>query len=165
VELPDALDLTDGRLRAVEPADWRLDQALSRVPDVTRWTYYPADASEEVAQARVARNIELRRDGRGGRFIIESGGIPVGTIGISLRIDGPYLYYALLPEARGRGLVTSAVVALTGWAFAQGEPRVHAVTRLDNGASERVLERASFARVGVEVEPDGHTVTRWVTEQ
>ena len=95
--LPDDLDLTDGRLRAVEPADWRLDQALSRVPDVTRWTYYPADASEEVAQARVARNIELRRDGRGGRFIIESGGVPVGTIGISLRIDGPYLYYALLP--------------------------------------------------------------------
>ncbi|WP_028048203.1 GNAT family N-acetyltransferase [Cellulomonas sp. URHD0024] len=163
--MPDVLDLTDGRLRPVEPADWRLDYTLSRVPDVTRWTYYPADASEDVARARVARNIELRRDGRGGRFIIETGGISVGTIGISLRVDGPYLYYALLPEVRGRGLVTSAVLALTSWAFAHGAPQVHALTRVGNSASERVLERASFVRVGVEVEPDGASVTRWVTEQ
>jgi len=164
VELPDALDLTGGRLRALVAADWRLDHALSRVPDVTRWTYYPADVGERDAQERVVRNIELRRDGRGGRFVIETGGVPVGTIGVSLRVDGPYLYYALLPEGRGQGLATSAVLALSGWAFALGEARVHALTMLDNAASERVLERASFVRCGLEVEPDGVAVTRWVTD-
>ena len=163
MRLPDELDLSTGRLRALEPGDWRLDHALSRVPDVPRWTYYPAGVSEDEAQARVARSIDLRRDGRGGRFVVETGAVPVGTIGVALRIDGPYLYYAFLPAGRGRGLATSAVVALSSWAFAVGEPRVHALTMLDNTASERVLERASFVRAGLEVEPGGVTVTRWVT--
>ena len=161
--MPDVLDLPAGRLRALKPSDWQLDHALSRVPDVPRWTYYPADVSRREAQARVARGIELRRDGRGGRFVIERDGLPVGTIGFSLRGDGPYLYYALLPEGRGLGLATSAVVALSGWALAEGEPHVHALTMVDNTASERVLERARFERVGLDVQPDGVTVNRWVT--
>lgn len=163
MEMPDVLDLDGGRLRPVAEADWPLDHALSRVPDVTRWTYYPADVSEQEARARIIRNVDLRRDGRGGRFVVETAGVPVGTIGLSVRVDGPYLYYALLPEGRGRGLATSAVLALSAWAFAAGAPQVHALTMRDNTASERVLQRASFARVGLEVEPDGVTVTRWVT--
>ncbi|WP_051640393.1 GNAT family N-acetyltransferase [Cellulomonas sp. URHE0023] len=163
MRLPDELDLAGGRLRAIEPSDWRLDHALSRVRDVPRWTYYPTDVTEVEAQQRVARSIELRRDGRGGRFVVESGAVAVGTIGFALRTDGPYLYYAFLPEGRGRGLATSAVLALTQWAFAEGEPHVHALTMLDNTASERVLERASFVRAGLDVEPGGATVTRWVT--
>ena len=163
MRMPDDLDLPLGRLRPLEPSDWRLDHALSRVPDVPRWTYYPAEVSEQEAQARVDRSIEIRRDGRGGRFVVELDERPVGTIGFSLRVDGPYLYYAFLPEGRGRGLATTAVAALAGWALGEGEPRVHALTMLENTASERVLERASFTRAGLEVEPGGVTVTRWVT--
>ncbi|WP_426595643.1 GNAT family N-acetyltransferase [Cellulomonas sp. McL0617] len=163
MELPDVLDLPVGRLRSVEPADWRLDHALSRVPDVPQWTYYPAEVSEAEARARIARSIEQRVDGRGGRFVAELEGRPVGTIGVSVRVDGPHLYYAFLPEGRGRGLATSAVRALTSWAVAHGAPRVHARTMLGNAASERVLERSSFVPVGVEVEPGGVTLTRWVT--
>ena len=163
MEMPEALDLPTGRLRALEPADWPLDHALARVPDVPAWTYYPAEVSEAEARARVARSIELRADGRGGRFVVELEGRPVGTIGLSLRVGGPHLYYAFLPEGRGRGLATSAVVALRDWAFAHGADEVHARTMVGNAASERVLERASFRRGELEVEPDGVTVTRWVT--
>jgi RimJ/RimL family protein N-acetyltransferase len=161
--MPDALELPVGRLRALEPADWRLDHALSRVPDVPRWTYYPADVSEREARSRVARSIELRADGRGGRFVVEVDARPVGTIGIALRVDGPYLYYAFLPRGRGRGVATAAVSALTGWAFAHCATEVHAMTMVGNDASERVLERAGFIRVGPDVEPGGAAVTRWVT--
>jgi RimJ/RimL family protein N-acetyltransferase len=161
VELPDALDLGAARLRAVREEDWELDYALSRVPDVPRWTYYPADIGADEARARVARNLANRAEGRGGRFVVERDGLALGTAGIVLRVDGPYLYYAFLPEGRGRGLATEAVRALTGWALAHGADRVQALTMLENTASERVLERASFVRGIIEVEPDGLTVTRW----
>jgi RimJ/RimL family protein N-acetyltransferase len=159
--LPDALDLPGGRLRALTAADWELDCALSRVPDVPLWTYYPADIDEAEARRRVARSIELRTDGRGGRFVVERDGVPVGTIGITLRVDGPSVHYAFLPAGRGRGLATAAVDALSRWVLAGGATQVRARTMLHNRASERVLERASFVRGELEVEHDGVTMTRW----
>jgi len=165
VELPDELDLGAARLRAVREDDWELDYTLSRVPDVPRWTYYPADIGADEARERVARNLANRAEGRGGRFVVERDGLPLGTAGIVLRVDGPYLYYAFLPEGRGRGLATEAVRALSGWALSHGADRVQALTMLENTASERVLERASFVRGIVEVEPDGLTVTRWSRER
>ena len=144
-----------GRLRALREDDWELDHALSRVPDVPRWTYYPADIGVDEARDRVAGDLANRADGRGGRFVVERSGVAVGTVGIVLRVDGPYLYYAFLPEGRGLGLATEAVRALSAWALSHGADRVQAFTMLENTASERVLERASFVRGEVEVEPDG----------
>ena len=58
-----------------------------------------------------------------------------------------------------------AVRALSDWVLSHGADRVQALTMLENTASERVLERASFVRGIVEVEPDGLTVTRWSRER
>jgi len=167
VLVPDAVDLTTARgeiarLRPVEEDDWRLDQELSRVPDVTRWTYYPPDVDEEEARRRVARNLEIRAAGRGARYIIVAGEGSVGTIGVGTRGAGPFLFYALLPVARGRGLATAAVTGLAGWLLAHGEPSVAASTMVGNTASERVLERAGFVPGELDVEPDGVTVRRWL---
>ena len=150
MELPDALDL--GRRRGcarVREDDWRLDHALSRVPDVPRWTYYPADVERaRGARAGGAQPGELRRTGRGGRFVVERDGAwRSARSGSCTRIDGPYLYYAFLPEGRGLGLATVAVLALVALGVrARCGPQVHALTMLENTASERVLERASFVR-------------------
>lgn len=57
--------------------------------------------------------------------------------------------YRLLPEARGRGLPTEALRAVTSEAFASGIPRIEANVRLGNDASERVLEHAGFSRGGI----------------
>ncbi|MGY4642563.1 GNAT family N-acetyltransferase [Cellulomonas sp. URHB0016] len=165
--VPDTLDVatsagTVARLRPVEEDDWRLDQELSRVPDVTRWTYYPPDVSEEEARRRVARNLEIRAEGRGARYIVMADGVPVGTIGVGSRVSGPFLFYALLPVGRGRGLATAAVSALTAWLLAHGESLVRASTMVGNSASERVLTRAGFEPGELDVEPDGVTVRRWV---
>ncbi|MEZ0448381.1 GNAT family N-acetyltransferase [Cellulomonas sp. ICMP 17802] len=161
MELPDVLDLTRVRVRALREDDWALDHALSRVADVPRWTYYPAEVGVAEARQRVARSLALRADGRGGRFVVERDGTALGTIGVALRVDGPYVYYAFLPLGRGQGLATEAVRAVAAWALEHGSAPVHALTMVDNTASERVLERAGFARGGLEVEPDGVTVTRW----
>ena len=82
-------------------------------------------------------------------------GSALGTIGLGLRNDGPHLYYAFLPAGRGLGLATEAVRALTRWALEHGADVVNARTMVGNTASERVLERASFRRGPLEVEPDG----------
>ncbi|MBO9555093.1 GNAT family N-acetyltransferase [Cellulomonas sp.] len=164
--VPDGLSVTTttgevALLRPVAEDDWRLDQELSRVPDVTRWTYYPPDVAEEEARRRVARNLEIRAAGRGGRYIIVAGDSAVGTIGVGTRGSGPFLFYALLPVARGRGLAIAAVSGLAGWLLAHGEPFVAASTMVGNTASERVLTRAGFEPGELDVEPDGVTVRRW----
>jgi len=57
--------------------------------------------------------------------------------------------YWLFRDARGRGVATRAVLAAADWAFSNGVYRLEAVVRTGNTASERVLERAGFAREGV----------------
>jgi RimJ/RimL family protein N-acetyltransferase len=58
--------------------------------------------------------------------------------------------YWLAREARGRGVATHAVRALTGWAFATlGLARIELTCAPDNDASQRVAERCGFAREGI----------------
>ena len=59
------------------------------------------------------------------------------------------LGYWLFVGARGRGVATRAVEASVAHAFENGIYRVEAHVRIGNVASERVLERARFAREGV----------------
>jgi RimJ/RimL family protein N-acetyltransferase len=57
--------------------------------------------------------------------------------------------YWLFVGARGRGVATRSVGALAAHAFANGIRRFEAHVRLENRASERVLERLGFEREGV----------------
>lgn len=57
--------------------------------------------------------------------------------------------YWLFVEARGRGVATRVVRALTEHALTGGIWRVEAHVRIGNTASERVLERLGFNREGV----------------
>ncbi len=57
--------------------------------------------------------------------------------------------YWLYPRARGRGVATKVARALAEYAFTLGIQRVAAYVEVGNALSERVLERAGFAREGV----------------
>lgn len=63
--------------------------------------------------------------------------------------DAVEVGYWLFREARGRGVATRSVQAMAEHAFQNGIYRVEAHVRIGNEASERVLERAGFAREGV----------------
>jgi RimJ/RimL family protein N-acetyltransferase len=63
--------------------------------------------------------------------------------------DAVEVGYWLLTDARGRGVATRCVRAAAEHAFANGIYRLEAHVRVGNAASERVLERAGFAREGV----------------
>jgi RimJ/RimL family protein N-acetyltransferase len=59
------------------------------------------------------------------------------------------LGYIVVPEARGRGVATAMLRALTRWAFEQGALRATLIIGVDNPASERVAERCGYVREGV----------------
>ncbi len=79
-------------------------------------------------------------------------GLAIGSVGFHGPPDTDGLVeigYDLVPQARGFGLATEAVHALTSFAFTHPAVRgVLALTRPDNTASQRVLLRAGFVRAG-----------------
>lgn len=91
-------------------------------------------------------------------IVRQSDGLAVGDAGF----HGPpspagevEVGYALVPAARGAGLVHEAMRLLVAWAWSQPEVRV-ITARIDpaNRSSERVIERLGFAPAG---ERDGMT--------
>jgi RimJ/RimL family protein N-acetyltransferase len=70
--------------------------------------------------------------------------------------------YAVVPEHQGRGHATAAARAMVGYAFESGSVRVvRAHTLPDGAASQRVLLKCGFMRVGEYVDPDDGPVVRF----
>jgi RimJ/RimL family protein N-acetyltransferase len=66
------------------------------------------------------------------------------------RMRTGHVGYWAVADARGRGLTTAALEALSRWAFKElGLGRVELVTDPENIASQRVAEKAGFTREGV----------------
>jgi hypothetical protein len=76
--LPSELIAGRRRLRALSDDDWTLEQAMSRDPEVVRWTLYPPDLSEESARQRVNRTRQRADELIAGRYAIVDGLVAVG---------------------------------------------------------------------------------------
>jgi ribosomal-protein-alanine N-acetyltransferase len=106
-------------------------------------------------QRRELEQIELAAmAGSRQRFLIRWRGTLVGWVSISNIIRGPFqsasLGYAVAQEVNGRGIGTRAVGLACDWAFGEAAlHRLEAGTLLDNRASQRVLEKNGFTRIGV----------------
>jgi RimJ/RimL family protein N-acetyltransferase len=71
-----------------------------------------------------------------------------GVVTVRLRESGTVGYW-LAPWGRGRGVMTAAVRAVVAWAReTHGVSRLLLTTHPENLASQRVAERAGFARIG-----------------
>lgn len=152
-----AVGVLDGegfRLRVLAEEDAELLVAASR-SDVPDWTFIPRDLGEDDARAWIRRRVSARERGDAIRFVIEHEGKAAGTIGA----EHPYAhdpgivetFYFLLPEHRGRGLATRALLLLHEW-LRDAAPtlrrlQLHAI--VGNPGSERVAERAGYLREGV----------------
>jgi RimJ/RimL family protein N-acetyltransferase len=117
-------------------------------PDVTRFMpVLPIPYSEDDARAWLDGAEERWKTDRERAFAIT---IPpsdelMGVISIELRPGGVTGYW-LRAQARGRGLMTEALVAVAEWADVRG---LHLNAHEDNVGSQRVAEKAGFARVGL----------------
>lgn len=145
-------------LRPVQPSD---AEALARLftqqreflapfdPDRPKNFYTVAGQRAELEQSVIQREADLRH-----RFLILLDGKEVGVLSISNLVRGPFqsanLGYWVAQEVNGRGVGTRAVGEACRWAFGPaGLHRLEAGTLTDNIASQRVLERNGFERIGL----------------
>ena len=87
-------------------------------------------------------------------FAILDGDAIAGTINVfhivREAMQGCTIGYWIDQARNGRGLATAAVEDVVAYAFGElALHRVEAATLLDNVASQRVLEKAAFERIGV----------------
>lgn len=147
--LPAQLDGDGITLRLLRESDWPLEQALSRDPDAVRWTTIEADLDEDAARERVRQRVEHAAAGTGRRWVIETGGEPHGTIGVAVTgTTSIELFYGLLPESRGRGLVTRSVGLVVAAARAAGFRAILLSTFPDNAAGRATAARCGFVETG-----------------
>lgn len=136
-------------LRATSPADAPRFHALVTRPEVARmlFMFHPAWTLEE---ARVFLDDWAWKGTLRFRLSIEEAGEWRGWIGASGDAE-PEIFYALTPEAAGRGLAREAVAAFTGFLFARFPVRaLTAGVFHDNPASMKVLRACGFAESHVE---------------
>ncbi|MDT0301265.1 GNAT family N-acetyltransferase [Streptomonospora sp. DSM 45055] len=129
-------------------------------PGVQRWlpmprpgkAYTRADAEHWCLVA--APHARVSGDGQQWAVVDAETGAFAGAVGLNRtmwRAGSTEVGYWLGPGARGRGLATEAVVAVSRWALAdQRFERVELKAAAGNTASRRVAEKAGFTYEGTE---------------
>jgi ribosomal-protein-alanine N-acetyltransferase len=113
---------------------------------------YFTEAGQRVS---IGASLAEHERGRGLPFVIvDNDGAVVGRINLNTIVRGAAqsasLGYWLAQAAGGRGVATAAVRDIVRVAFAElGLHRIQADTLVDNDASQRVLKRNGFVRIGL----------------
>jgi RimJ/RimL family protein N-acetyltransferase len=138
---------------------WRGPEELMAFADpvVLRFSWPHARAyTEEDARAFFAEREQRRLDGHELNFALVDPRDDDAVLGggsiheVDLEQGRAGIGYWLAAAARGRGIATRAVRLMTDWAFAGlGLARLEITCAPDNLASQRVAERAGFAREGL----------------
>ena len=109
--------------------------------------------TDEGQAADVARQVAAGEEGRTYSYLLWYGDAVVGRAMLTNLVRGhmqsAVLGYWVDHEHQGRGLATAVAEHLVGEARQLGLHRLEAGTMVDNVASQRVLERCGFTRIGV----------------
>jgi len=152
-QYPPTLELDGARLRPLRVADAAALYAYLRDPVVTELTSYPV-ASVPMVEGMIERSLSRWAAGEVSRWgvALQHDDQLVGTCGFnewSQVHRWAELAFDLAQAHWGKGLMRQAVAAVLQWTFRQNQvDRVHAFVRVDNGRSERLLERSGFVREG-----------------
>jgi RimJ/RimL family protein N-acetyltransferase len=128
--------------------------ALLEDPDVLRFTRLPVPPPAGYARQWLERYEAGRVEGTREAFVaLDDDGRFVG-LALAVDIDRQgrevELGYITAPAARGRGVATRMLDALTHWAFEElGALRVTLIIDVENRASSRVAERCGYVLEGV----------------
>ncbi len=128
--------------------------ALLDDPDVLRFTRLPVPPPPGYARQWLERYAAGRLDGTREAFAaLDDDGRFVGlALAVDIDREGREveLGYITAPAARGRGVATAMLDALTRWAFDElGALRVTLIIDVENGASSKVAERCGYVLEGV----------------
>ena len=129
--------------------------AIVHDPDVLRFTRIPVPPPPDFPEIWLARYEEGRKDGSREAFAaVDPGDGTLLGLALAPHIDVEgregELGYLVAPQARGRGIATELLRQLTAWAFSDAHLlRAYLVVDVENVASQKVAERAGYAREGV----------------
>jgi RimJ/RimL family protein N-acetyltransferase len=146
--------LVDGptALRPWRDSDIRGIVAACQDPEIARWTPMPVPYGEVDARAFLLQRYDAIHTGACAPFAIVSTdrGQLLGSVALNRpdwRNARAEVGYWLAREARGAGHATRAVRLIAAWGFQTlGLERLDLHAATDNGASQRVAERAGFSR-------------------
>ncbi|MCW2982809.1 MAG: GCN5-related N-acetyltransferase [Conexibacter sp.] len=130
--------------------------ALAEDPDTLRFTRFPDPPQPGFPAEWLARYEEGRRAGTREAFAILDADADAHAgaelLGLALAVDidragaEAELGYVVAPAARGRGVATAALRALTRWAFEdQDLARATLIIDAQNAGSQKVAERCGYA--------------------
>jgi RimJ/RimL family protein N-acetyltransferase len=142
------------RLEPLDEAHLGAVAAMLSDPDVLRFTRVPDPTPDGFAREWLETYEAGRRDGTREAFAALDGDGRFVGLALAFGIDRTgaeaELGYIVAPAARGRGLGTAILRALTDWAFAEtGVQRLQLFIDVENPASLRVAERSGYVREGV----------------
>jgi RimJ/RimL family protein N-acetyltransferase len=126
--------------------------AACRDPEIPRWIpFVPSPYMDEDAENYVRECITAGEERRPFAIVEPDSDRLLGAIDMRVSpIRNGHIGYWVVAEARGRGVCTSALRALSRWALDELElGRLELVTDPDNVASQRVAEKVGFRREGV----------------
>lgn len=158
VKVPEVAIAEDVRMRLLRPTDAPLlaGAYVKNRRFLAPWEperpeeFYSSDGQQPL----VAATLQAFDDGLSIPWILEAKDRIVGRISLNDIPHGavcrPFIGYWLDEAFTGRGLATQAVrqLALTARTEA-GLHRLEAATRLENAASQRVLAKAGFSKIGI----------------
>jgi len=131
------------------------------LPLVVEWFNDPEVLGEynplrQMSRTEKEKAIEDKNHGEQKTFIVEKkDGLRIGFIShFNVIWDGVgkllTIAYCLLPAERGKGYCTEAVRIMVDYLFlSKVTPCIQATTHVENGASQRVLEKGGFRKEGV----------------
>jgi RimJ/RimL family protein N-acetyltransferase len=143
------------RLRFRTDADMPRIVEACRDPEIPRWTRVPEDYGEEDAREFMARAEREAAAGEALTLAVADAADDsfLGSCGVIEIHPGERrceIGYWLAPWARGRGVMSRAVLLLCRWLFEElGMERIAAGAEPENEASQALLARAGFTREGV----------------
>lgn len=141
------------RLRAPLSGDAADALAMMRDPEVAIWNPAPSIVDVASAEAWLARNADWTPGDHATFSVVDADGRYAGVV--SLHHVDRYqatadIGYRVAPWARGRGVATAAVRAVSDWAFADlSLLRIQLFHGVGNPASCRVAEKAGYVLEGV----------------
>ncbi|MEU4569399.1 GNAT family N-acetyltransferase [Micromonospora sp. NPDC023956] len=150
--------LTDGvvALRPTGADDVDLMHRLHTLPEVVANRVPPEPPGRAETERRCRRAASSWLIGTVADLVVVDVATGEAGGGLALRYDEPLtgqamLGASMLPDWRGRGLLTRAVRLVVDWAFdTVGVARLWAGCRPENVAPQRVLEKVGFRREGVQ---------------
>ncbi|MET8087556.1 GNAT family N-acetyltransferase [Micromonospora sp. NPDC005237] len=146
-------------LRPWRDDDAPLVRAAFDCPAIQRWHVRRLDSDDEARAWTAQWSARWSAETAVSWAIVEDDDRPVGQVGlrqVSLAEASADVSYWVLPAARGAGVATEALLALTRWSFAAGLHRLALEHSTANAASCRVATRGGFALEGVTRESVRH---------